>query len=268
MPSWLIPALVSGAVSTVGSALTRRDNRREVARVDAANKNEAARIQKENQKSVDAAQVKNNEIRQNYYKNVVSDALSAGINPLTALRTGGGQGYATAVAGTMNNAVMLEGVYRKPLLSRNPLSAGLEAGLNTGLNQFNRQKQYSHEARMDELNKSLIKAQVKSMNAEITRGNYDDENSELKFAGKDIQKDEKFTDVEEYEKRYGDLVSALVGAGIAIADARKTAMVILSNEKTANFSRNRRKISKKVLPSLPKTTVKGPQKRGEMRGAY
>ena len=167
MPPWLI----AGLVSTASAALTRRDAKKEAARVVAANKAEAERVQKLNEAKAEEARRANTQTRENYYKNVVSDAQAAGINPLTALRTGGGQGYATAVAGTMKNAVLMEGVYQTPTLSRNPLAAGLEAGANQYLGDLTRQKQFSHEARMDELNRALKIATLKSMKAELTRSN-------------------------------------------------------------------------------------------------
>jgi hypothetical protein len=160
-------ALLSGAANVAGAVLTRNDARKENNRVLAANKAEAQRVQKINEQAVEKAQKQNTEVRENYYKNVVEDAQAAGINPLTALRTGGGQGYATAVAGTMNNAVLMEGVYATPTLTRNPLAAGLEAGTNIYLQELTRQKQYSHETRMDELNRSLKKAQIKSMTGDL-----------------------------------------------------------------------------------------------------
>ena len=160
-------AAVAAASQVVGSTLTRRSAKKEAARVAAANRAEAARIKKANDAAVAKAKQQNTQVRQNYYKNVVSDAQSAGINPLTALRTGGGAGYATAVAGAMSNPVMLEGIYETPTLSRNPLAAGLEAGTNTYLSELTRQKQYTHESRMDELNRSLKMAQIKSMTGEL-----------------------------------------------------------------------------------------------------
>jgi hypothetical protein len=260
-------ALVSGAANLAGAVLTRNDAKKENNRVLAANKAEAQRVQKINEQAIEKAQKQNTEVRENYYKNVVEDAQAAGINPLTALRTGGGQGYATAVAGTMNNAVLMEGVYATPTLSRNPVAAGIEASTNIYLQELTRQRQYNHESRMDELNKSLIKAQIHSMNAQIANGK-NGEDVELKFAGKKIEVDENFSNVEDYEKRYGDIVSALIGAGIALADARKTAAVMLSNEKTANFSLTRRRKSRKQPPKVTVKTLDGPLKRGEMRGAY
>lgn len=167
----MFSAIFAGVASLAGAVLTRRDARKEAARVAAANKAEAARIQKANEAAAAKAKKQNTQVRQNYYKNVVKDAQSAGINPLTALRTGGGAGYATAVAGTIANPVMMEGVYEIPTLSRNPLAAGLEAGTNTYLSELTRQKQYTHESRMDELRKSLMRAQIKSMSAELSRTN-------------------------------------------------------------------------------------------------
>jgi hypothetical protein len=165
----MFSAIFAGVASLAGAILTRRDARKEAARVAAANRAEAARIQKANAAAAAKAQKQNTQVRQNYYKNVVSDAQAAGINPLTALRTGGGAGYATAVAGTMANPVMLEGIYQAPTLSRNPLAAGLEAATNIYLSELSRQKQYTHESRMDELNRAIKEATLKSMNAELTR---------------------------------------------------------------------------------------------------
>lgn len=174
MPAWLIPALIGGATATVGAALTRRDAKKETARVAEANKKEAARVQAENKK--EAARVEalrkseqkeaikeNTQVRENYYKNVVADAQAAGINPLTALRTGAGASYGTAVAGTIRTPVMrdgvyLEGVYQTPTLSRNPIAAGMEAATNIGLAQMTRRKQESHDVRMAELRGRINRA--------------------------------------------------------------------------------------------------------------
>lgn len=163
----MFSAIFAGVASLAGAYLTRRDAKKEAARAAAVNRAEAARIQKANAATAAKAQKQNTQVRQNYYKNVVSDAQAAGINPLTALRTGGGAGYATAIAGTMANPVMLEGVYEAPTLSRNPLAAGMEAATNTYLSELTRQKQYTHESRMDELQKSLMRAQIKSMTADL-----------------------------------------------------------------------------------------------------
>lgn len=165
----MFSAIFAGVASLAGAILTRRDAKKERARVAAANRAEAARVAAANKRAAEAARKQNTQVRQNYYKNVVSDAQAAGINPLTALRTGGGQGYATAVAGTMVNPVFMEGAYLSPVLSRNPLAAGLEAATNTYLSELTRQKQYTHEGRMDELNKSLMRAQIQSMTAQLSR---------------------------------------------------------------------------------------------------
>lgn len=180
-------SLLGGAASMVGAVLTRNDNKKEAARVAAANKAEAERVAKANKleaerveklrvKEANQAKQDNTQVREDYYKNVVSDAQAAGINPLTALRTGGGSGYASAVAGTIRQPVMrdgvyLEGVYDTPTLSRNPLASGLETAVNIGLAEFTRKQDYSHQSRMDELTKDLMRAQIKSMNAEVTRSN-------------------------------------------------------------------------------------------------
>lgn len=176
---WFLPALIAGATATVGSALTRRDNKKEAARVDAANKAEAARVQKENK--AEAARVEqvrkqdqkeaiadNTKVRENYYKNVVSDAQSAGINPLTALRTGAGSAYGSTVQGTIRQPVMrdgvyLEGVYETPTLSRNPLDVGLQVGTQTGLAEFTRGKQNTHDVRMAELRGAIDRANSLAM---------------------------------------------------------------------------------------------------------
>lgn len=154
MPPWLL----SGVASLAGSLLTRRDARKEAARVDAANKAEAARIQQANQILADKVTAENTEKRKNYYSNLVSDSQSAGINPLTALRTGGGMGYATAVGATMSNAVMLEGVYRTPTLSRNPLAASIDSGMSTYMGSMRMRQSQAHDVRMNELNSKLSRA--------------------------------------------------------------------------------------------------------------
>ena len=174
MAPWLISALISGGTAVVGSALTRRDNKKEAARVEAANKAEAARVQKENK--AEAARVEalrkqeqteaiadNTKVRENYYKNVVLDAQAAGINPLTALRTGAGSAYGSTVQGTIRQPVMrdgvyLEGVYQTPTLSRNPLDVGLQVGTQQGLAEFTRGKQETHDVKMAELRGAIDRA--------------------------------------------------------------------------------------------------------------
>jgi len=166
-------ALASSAASTAGAILTRNDAKKENTRVLAANKAESERVYEQNKKEVVESREYNEGVRENYYDNLVKDAQKAGINPLTALRAGGGSAYGNAVAGTMAQGVMMEGVYATPTLSRNPIAAGLETGVNVGLAEFTRQQNYSHETRMDELQKSLMKAQINSMNSELKRGKDD-----------------------------------------------------------------------------------------------
>jgi hypothetical protein len=166
-------ALASSAASTAGAILTRSDAKKENTRVLAANKAESERVYEQNKKEVVESREYNTGVRENYYDNLVKDAQKAGINPLTALRAGGGSAYGNAVAGTMAQGVMMDGVYATPTLSRNPIAAGLETGVNVGLAEFTRQQNYSHESRMDELQKSLMKAQINSMNSELKRGKHD-----------------------------------------------------------------------------------------------
>jgi len=166
-------ALASSTASTAGAILTRNDARKENTRVLAANKAESERVYERNKKEVVESREYNEGVRENYYDNLVKDAQKAGINPLTALRAGGGSAYGNAVAGTMAQGVMMEGVYSTPTLSRNPIAAGLETGVNVGLAEFTRQQNYTHESRMDELQKSLMKAQINSMNSELKRGKDD-----------------------------------------------------------------------------------------------
>ena len=224
-------AIFSGLASLAGAYLTRRSAKKEAARVAARNRAEAERIQKANAEQAAKAQKQNTQVRQNYYKNVVSDAQAAGVNPLTALRTGGGAGYATAVAGTMASPVMLEGIYEAPTLSRNPLAAGLEAATNTYLSELTRQKQYTHESRMDELNKSLIRAQIKSMTGELV-GNDKDEKGRTKINIFGYEMDPAdIDDAEKAEERYGDIMSWIYGLGVVGADAYQNLPIITRNAK-------------------------------------
>lgn len=160
--------------STIGAALTRSDMKKENARVLAANKAEQERIFQRNKMEADrlnelrknemeSVSLKNEQGRANFYKNLVRDAESAGINPLTALRTGGGSAYATSVAGTVRTPVMrdgvyLEGVMDKPVMTRNPLASGIEAGTNAYMNNLTRRKDYSHDVKMAELRSKLNRA--------------------------------------------------------------------------------------------------------------
>ncbi len=166
-------ALASSAASTAGAILSRNDAKKENNRVLAANKAESERVYERNKKEVVETREYNTGVRENYYDNLVKDAQKAGINPLTALRAGGGSAYGNAVAQTMAQGVMMEGVYAAPTLSRNPIAAGLETGVKVGLAEFTRQQNYSHESRMDELQKGLIKAQIQSMNSDLKRGKDD-----------------------------------------------------------------------------------------------
>lgn len=177
---WFLPALIGGAAATVGAVLTRNDNKKEAARVAAANKAEAARVQKENK--AEAARVEqvrkqeqkeaiadNTKVRENYYKNVVSDAQSAGINPLTALRTGAGSGYGSTVQGTIRQPVMrdgvyLEGVYQTPTLSRNPLDVGLSTATSLGMSEMTRLNSNAHDVRMAKLRGQIDRANALSIN--------------------------------------------------------------------------------------------------------
>lgn len=219
-------ALLSGAANVAGAMLTRADAKKENNRVLAANKLEAQRVQEINQQAVDEAQAENTGIRENYYKNLVQDAQAAGINPLTAIRTGGGSGYGAAVAATMNNAVLMEGVYASPTLSRNPIAAGIEGATNVYLGELTRQKQYDHETRMDELNESLIKAQIQSMTANLSLNDKDEKGrSKLNIFGFPMDPAD-IDDAEKAEERYGDLMSWIYGGAVVAADAINNAPVL------------------------------------------
>lgn len=225
----MFSAIFAGVASLAGAILTRNDARRERARVAAANRAEAARVAAANREAQQAAIKQNTQVRQNYYSNVVSDAQKAGINPLTALRTGGGQGYATAVAGTMASPVYMDGTYVSPLLSRNPLAAGLEAGTNVVLQELTRQKQYTHESRMDELQKQLMKAQIRSMTGELAGDNKDSKGrTELNLLDY-TTKPANIDDAEVVEERYGDIASWVYGLTVLGADAIVNAPIITRN---------------------------------------
>ena len=113
---------------------------------------------KRDKKAYNAAQAQNEQRRGDYYVNLRDDAEKGGFNPLTALRSGGGMGYSS-----------LAGRITQPLMTRSPLAAGISAGTGAYLGELTRQKQYSHESRMDELNKSLMRAQIQSMTSDLTR---------------------------------------------------------------------------------------------------
>ena len=113
---------------------------------------------KRDKKAYVAAETKNEERREDYYVNLRNDAEKGGFNPLTALRSGGGMGYSS-----------LAGRITQPLMTRSPLAAGIAAGTGAYMGELSRQKQYKHETRMDELNKSLMRAQIKSMTSDLTR---------------------------------------------------------------------------------------------------
>ena len=111
------------------------------------------------------------------------------------------------------------------------LAAGMEAATNTYLSELTRQKQYTHESRMDELNKSLIKAQIKSMTGELV-GNDKDEKGRTKidiFGYKMNPAD--IDDAEKAEERYGDIMSWIYGLGVVGADAYNNLPIITRNAK-------------------------------------
>jgi hypothetical protein len=227
----MFSAIFAGVASLAGAILTRNDARRERARVAAANKAEAARVAAANKAAQQEVIKQNTQVRQNYYSNVVTDAQKAGISPLTALRTGAGQGYATAVAGTLGSPVYMDGTYMSPILSRNPLAAGLEAGTNVVLQELTRQKQYTHEARMDELEKQLMKAQIKSMTGELAGDNKDEKGrTQIDVFGYETTP-ANIDDAEVVEERYGDVASWLYGLAVLGADTIRNAPIITRNAK-------------------------------------
>ena len=97
---------------------------------------------KRDKKAYSKAQADNTQRREDYYVNLRNDAEKGGFNPLTALRSGGGMGYSS-----------LAGRITQPLMTRSPIAAGIAAGTGLYMGELTRQKQYSHESRMDELNK-------------------------------------------------------------------------------------------------------------------
>jgi len=157
-------ALASSAASTAGAILTRNDAKKENNRVLAANKAESERVYEQNKKEVVESREYNTGVRENYYDNLVQDAQKAGINPLTALRAGGGSAYGNAVAGTMAQGVMMDGVYATPTLTRNPIAAGLETGVQIGLENINRAKFEAHDVRMAKLRGQIDRANALSIN--------------------------------------------------------------------------------------------------------
>lgn len=108
----------------------------------------------------EAAQAATQKRQDNYYVNLRNDAEKGGFNPLTALRSGGGMGYSN-----------LAGRITQPLFTRSPLAAGISAGVNQYTSIASQQRLFKHEARMDELNKKLKEAQIKSMTTDMTRNN-------------------------------------------------------------------------------------------------
>jgi len=161
-------ALASSAASTAGAILTRNDAKKENTRVLAANKAESERVYEQNKKEVVESREYNTGVRENYYDNLVKDAQKAGINPLTALRAGGGSAYGNAVAGTMAQGVMMDGVYATPTLTRNPIAAGIETGVQVGLEQMNRANFESHDVRMAKLRGAISKANALSIHSATT----------------------------------------------------------------------------------------------------
>jgi hypothetical protein len=156
-------ALASSAASTAGAILTRNDAKKENTRVLAANKAESERVYEQNKKEVVESREYNEGVRENYYDNLVKDAQKAGINPLTALRAGGGSAYGNAVAGTMAQGVMMDGVYATPTLTRNPIAAGIETGVQVGLEQMNRANYNAHDVRMAKLRGQINRANALSI---------------------------------------------------------------------------------------------------------
>ena len=181
--AWFIPFLASAA----SAVITRRDMRKENARVLAANraeqqrifeanKAEAARLERIRKAEIESTSKENAKLRENFYKNLVSDAQSAGINPLTALRTGGGSAYGYAVQGQIRSPVMRDGVFEEgvmetPTLSRNPLAAGIEAGTNAYMGNLSRKANQSHDVRMAELRSGLNRADQLAIEAFAQKAN-------------------------------------------------------------------------------------------------
>ena len=133
---WFIPMLAAAAGATVA---TKLQNKRD-------------------KKAYSAAEAKNERRQSDYYVNLRNAAEKGGINPLTALRSGGGMGYSN-----------LAGRITQPLMTRSPLAAGISAASNvytnfsmTRMNQLHdsqmQMQQFAHDERMTRLSSSLQRA--------------------------------------------------------------------------------------------------------------
>jgi len=68
----------------------------------------------------------------------------------------------------MAQGVMMDGVYATPTLTRNPIAAGIETGVQVGLEQMNRANFQAHDVRMAKLRGAISKANALSIHSATT----------------------------------------------------------------------------------------------------
>jgi hypothetical protein len=129
---WFLPMLAAAAGATVA---TKLQNKRD-------------------KKAYNAAQAQNEQRREDYYVNLRNDAQKGGFNPLTALRSGGGMGYSS-----------LAGRLTQPLMTRNPLAAGISAASNAYTNYSMTRMNQAHDEKMTRLRGEINRANSLAMHS-------------------------------------------------------------------------------------------------------
>jgi hypothetical protein len=180
------------------------------------------RQNKRDRRNYEKAQKDNKKREANYYLNLRKAAEKGGINPLTALRSGGGSGYSS-----------LAGRITQPLMTRDPLAAGISAASNFYQNYLmtrNNQKfesqmqnqRFAHDERMTRLNASLNRANNLSEK--------DKERTSLNIFGFETNP-ANIDDAEIVEQRYGDIISWAYGLGVLVSDTYKNIPYLTRNAK-------------------------------------
>ena len=139
--------------------------------------------------------------RDSHFVNLRNSAIRGGFNPLTALNATGGGGYGQYAAA----------------LSRSPLGDAAFAAGDAIAAKSNQNTMMQHEVSLEKMRQAhetkLTRASNDAFNAGIEKIR-----TSIDVAGKSTTPHEGWSDAEDVETRYGDVVGPIYGVGVLAAD--------------------------------------------------
>jgi hypothetical protein len=139
--------------------------------------------------------------RDAHFVNLRNSAIAGGFNPLTVLNATGGGGYGQYAAA----------------LSRSPLGDAAFAAGDAIAAKSVRNETMQHEVSLEKMRQKheakLSRASMDAFNAGMEKVR-----TSIDIAGKSTTPHEGWSDAEEVEQRYGDVIGPIYGAGVLVAD--------------------------------------------------